>query len=73
MAFNSAINPSLSVSDLSSSYQTNGFSPRQFSENMILILTFWGYGQFGPYILVTINLVPLIFNLRSIWNLPLTH
>ena len=26
---------------------------------------FWGYGhnQFSPYILVTINLVPIIFNL----------
>ena len=42
-------------------------------ENTILILTFWSRGQFGPYIFVTVNLVPIIFNLKSIWSLPLTH
>ena len=34
-----------------------------FGENTILVSTFWGYGQFGPYILVAVNLVPIIFNL----------
>ena len=31
-------------------------------KNTILILTFWGYSQFGSYILVVINLVSNIFN-----------
>ena len=38
-------------------------------ENTILIPTFWCYSQFGPYILVTVNLVPIIFNLHLIWSL----
>ena len=42
-------------------------------ENTILILTFWGHNQFGPYILVTVNLVPTIFNLQPIWPLLLSH
>ena len=42
-------------------------------ENIILVLIFWDYGQFGPYILVAVNLVPAIFKLKSIWSLPLTH
>ena len=40
---------------------------------MILVPTFYGYNQFGPYILITVNLVPIIFNLQSIWSLPLIH
>ena len=35
-------------------------------ENTILVPIFWGYGQFGPYILVAVNLVQVIFNLQSI-------
>ena len=35
-------------------------------ENTILVPIFWGYGQFGPYILITVNLVFVIFNLYSI-------
>ena len=42
-------------------------------ENTILILIFWGYSQFGPYILVAINLVPAIFNLQLIQFLSLTY
>ena len=42
-------------------------------ENTILVLTFWSYGQFGSYILIVVNLVHVIFNLQSIWFLPLTH
>jgi len=34
-----------------------------FGENTILVPTFWGYSQFGLYILVAVNLVPVIFNL----------
>ena len=34
---------------------------------------FWGYNQFGLYILITIYLVSVIFNLQSIWSLPLTY
>ena len=32
-------------------------------ENIILVPKFWGNSQFDPYILVTVNLVPVIFNL----------
>ena len=32
-------------------------------ENTILVPTFWGYNQFDFYILVTVNLVIVIFNL----------
>ena len=32
-------------------------------ENIILVFTFWGYNQFDFYILVTVNLVIVIFNL----------
>ena len=42
-------------------------------ENIILVLIFWDYGQFGPYILVAVNLVPAIFNLQSIWSILLNH
>ena len=35
-------------------------------ENTILISTFWGNSQFGPYILIAVNLVFIIFNLQSI-------
>ena len=31
-------------------------------ENIVLVLTFWSYSQFSPYILVAINLVNVIFN-----------
>ena len=37
-----------------------------------LIPTFWGHNQFGHYILVVVNLVLIIFNLQSIWSLPIT-
>ena len=33
----------------------------------ILVLTFWGHSQFGPYILIAINLLSVIFNLQSFW------
>ena len=42
-------------------------------KNTVLIPIFWSYSQFGPYILGIINLVFVIFNLQSIWFLPLTH
>ena len=42
-------------------------------ENTILVLTFWVHNQFDPYILVADNLVFVIFNLQSIWSLPLTQ
>ena len=32
-------------------------------KNTILVLTLWGHDQFGPYILVAVNLVHVIFNL----------
>ena len=41
--------------------------------NTILVPTFWFHSQFGSYILVAVNLVPIIFNLHLIWSLPLTH
>ena len=44
-----------------------------FGENTILVPTFWSHSQFSPYILVLVNLVHIIFNLQSIWFLPLTH
>ena len=30
---------------------------KEIGENTILIPTFWGYSQFGPYILIAVNLV----------------
>ena len=42
-------------------------------ENTILVPIFWGHSQFGPYILVAVNLVPVIFKLESIRSLPLTY
>ena len=39
----------------------------------MLVLTFWSRNQFGPYILVAINLIHVILNLQLIWSLPLTH
>ena len=38
------------------------------SENTILIFTSLGFSQFDPYIFITINLVPIIFNLELIWS-----
>ena len=38
-------------------------NPFNIGENTILFPIFWGHSQFDPYILVTINLVPVIFNL----------
>ena len=35
-------------------------------KNIILVPTFWSHGQFGPYILVAVNLVSIIFNLHLI-------
>ena len=46
---------------------------KEKGENTVLVPTFWGHNQFSPYILVAVNLVPIIFNLQSIWSLPLTH
>ena len=45
----------------------------KFGENTILVPTFLGHGQFSPYILVAVNLVPVIFKFESIWSLPLTY
>ena len=45
----------------------------QEGENTILVLTFWSHSQFSPYILVAVNLVPIIFSLYPIWFLSLTH
>ena len=42
-------------------------------ENTILVFIFWGHSQFSPYILITVNLVHVIFNLQLIWSLPSTH
>ena len=35
-------------------------------QNTILVPIFWGHSQFGSYILVAINLVPIIFHLQPI-------
>ena len=35
-------------------------------ENTILVPTFWCNSQFGPYILVAVNLINIIFNLQLI-------
>ena len=45
------------------------FFPYKQGRNTILVPTFWDCNQFGPYILVAVNLVPIIFNLESIWSL----
>ena len=45
----------------------------KIGKNTILVPTFWGHGQFGPYILVAVNFVHIIFKLESIWSLPLTY
>ena len=43
-----------------------------YGKNIILVPAFWSHNQFGPYILVAINLIPVIFkftvNLVSIVN-----
>ena len=44
-----------------------------FGENIILVPIFWGHGQFGPYILVAVHMILVIFNFQSIWSLPLTN
>ena len=49
--------------------QTLVFFPYKQGRNTILVPTFWDCSQFGPYILVAVNLVPVIFNLESIWSL----
>ena len=41
-------------------------------------MSFWSLNfkvtvQFGPCILITINLIPVIFKLQSIWSLLLNH
>ena len=36
------------------------------SQNTILVLIFWDHSQFGPYILVAINLILVIFIIESI-------
>ena len=46
--------------------EKNAKFKKNVGENTILVLTFWGHGQFGPYILVVINLVHVIFKLESI-------
>ena len=48
-------------------------SPLIIGENIILVLTFWGHSQFDSYILLAVNLILFIFNLQSIWFLPLIH
>ena len=42
------------------------WSRHNLGENAILIPTFWGHCQFSTYILVAVNLIPIIFNLQSI-------
>ena len=37
----------------------------KFEENTILVPIFWDHNQFSPYILVIVNLVPVMFNLES--------
>ena len=37
----------------------------KFGENIILVPIFWDHNQFSPYILVIVNLVPVMFNLES--------
>ena len=32
-------------------------------KNIVLVSTFWVHSQFNPYILITVNLVHVIFNL----------
>ena len=39
---------------------------KKFRQKYYLILTFWGHGQLDPYVLVEVNLVLAIFNLRLI-------
>ena len=51
----------------------NHLSKINEDENTILVLTFWGQSQFSPYIIIAVNLVPVIFKLQSIWSLPLTY
>ena len=41
----------------------NTYYQFNIGENTILVPIFCCYSQFGPYILVTVNLVPVIFNL----------
>ena len=36
-------------------------------KNIFLDLIFWGYIYVGSYILIKINLVPIIFNVQLIW------
>ena len=48
-------------------------SEKIIGENTILVPTFWDHSQFGLYILVAVNLVPVIFKLHSIWSLPLIY
>ena len=53
-----------SLSILSPKTYVNFF--RLFGENTILVPTFWDHGQFSPYILRAVNLVPAIFKSQSI-------
>ena len=49
------------------------YSKYILGENTTLVPTFWSPSQFDPYILVADNLILVIFNMQSIWFLPLTH
>ena len=49
------------------------FNKKKNGENTILVSTFWSYDQFGSYIFVVVNLVHVIFNLKSIWSLSLIN
>ena len=49
------------------------YNPQKKGEIITLVPTFWGYGQLRPYIFVAVNLIFVIYNLKSIWSLPLTH
>ena len=49
------------------------FCLKNKSKNIILLLIFWDLSQFGSYIFITVNLIPVIFNLELIWFLQLTY
>ena len=44
----------------------------KLGKNIILVPIFWNHSQFSSYILVAVNLVPAILNLKVILSLVLT-
>ena len=44
-----------------------------FGKNSIVVFTFWSYSQFDLYIFIAVNLISIIFHLKSIWSLVLTN